>query len=250
MNGGDNREQFLTNVRRALGREGPPSDIDVPGATGLSQDREAVAERVEAIRQDGKSKMGQLVEELLASAEEAGWVVKHLGIAEAAGYIRQVAEDAAATSLLRSDHVVLDEIGLDAAMEGLSFATKKIASEESSKDRDLKRLEFREDMIVADIGVTGVDYAIAETGSVAITAGKGVSRLISLLPPVHIAVLRSFQILPSLDELFTIRRNEFLETGSLNYANIISGPSRSADIEQTLIKGMHGPREVHMVVLS
>ena len=105
-------------------------------------------------------------------------------------------------------------------------------------------------MIVADIGVTGVDYAIAETGSVAITAGKGVSRLISLLPPVHVAVVRPSQILPSLDELFTIRRNEFLETGSLNYANIISGPSRSADIEQTLIKGMHGPREVHMIVLS
>ena len=71
-----------------------------------------------------------------------------------------------------------------------------------------------------------------------------------MLPPFHAAVVRSAEILPSLDELFTMRRDEFLKTGSLNYANIISGRSRSGDIEQTLIEGMHGPREAHLVVLT
>jgi len=250
MGNGDNREEFLADVRRALGRDGPLDDLDVPRATGLSDDRDAVFQRVEAIRLDSESRVDQLVDELLSSAEEAGWIVKQTGPAEAADYVRLVAEDVGATSVLRSDHKVLDDISLDAAFEGLSIGTKKIAYEESPVQRSQQRIEFRQEMIVADLGVTGVDYAIAETGSVAITAGKGVSRLISLLPPVHVAVVRPSQILPSLDELFTIRRNDFLETGSLDYANIISGPSRSADIEQTLIKGMHGPREVHMIVLA
>lgn len=250
MSRGDNRKEFLANVSLALGRDEPLVDLDVSEATGLSDDQDAVAKRAEAIGVDSKSQVEQLVEELQTSAKEAGWVVKLLSLTEAAGYIREVAREAEATSVLRSDHEVLDEIGLDAVFNGASLGIKKITHEESGKGRDQQRLEFREDMIVADIGVTGVDYAIAETGSVAITAGKGVSRLISLLPPIHVAVVRPSQILPTLDELFTIRRNEFLETGSLNYANIISGPSRSADIEQTLIMGMHGPKEVHMIVLA
>ena len=139
---------------------------------------------------------------------------------------------------------MLDEIGLERVFEGTPIALQRIAYEDSGESRDVQRAKFREDMIVADIGVTGVSHAIAETGSVSIAAGRGVSRLISLLPPVHIAIVRQAQIVPSLDELFSIRRSEFLERGALDYTNIISGPSRSADIEQTLIKGMHGPREV------
>ena len=104
--------------------------------------------------------------------------------------------------------------------------------------------------IDADIGITGVDYAVAETGSCVIFARKDVSRLVSLLPPVHITVVRRDQILPSLDELFTMCRAEFLASDYSHYVNIISGPSRSADIEQTLITGMHGPRDAYMIVLD
>jgi len=100
------------------------------------------------------------------------------------------------------------------------------------------------------MGVTGVDYAIAETGSCAIVARKGVSRLASLLPPVHVAVVERGQVLPSLDELFALRRHSHAQGDAGSYMNIISGPSRSGDIEQTLVTGVHGPREVHMVLLG
>ncbi len=245
-----NRTEFLDNVRRALGRTGPAADVEVPDATALSDDRDVVDRRVEAISQDIDSRGADLIEELAVSAESAGWIVRRAGPSDAAAYIRQVAETLESTSVLRSDHAVLDEIGLEEALEGTAIALQRIASDESGTSRSAQRAKFREDMIVADIGVTGVSHAVAETGSVSIAAGRGVSRLISLLPPVHIAVVRPDQIVPSLDELFSLRRSEFLENGSLDYTNIISGPSRSADIEQTLIKGMHGPREVHMVILE
>ncbi len=245
-----NRTEFLENVRRALGRTGPPADISVPDATSLSDDHQVVTSRVETIQEDVAAQKDSLIEELVASAEVAGWIVTRASPSDAATYVRRVAETLESTSVLRSDHAVLDEIGLEEAFGGSAIALQRIAYEESGRSRDLQRAKFREDMIVADIGVTGVSHAIAETGSVSIAAGRGVSRLISLLPPVHIAVVRPEQIVPSLDELFSIRRSEFLERGSLDYANIISGPSRSADIEQTLVKGMHGPREVHMVIVD
>ena len=245
-----NRTEFLENVRKALGRTGPIDDIHVPEATSLSGDPESVSRRVETIQKDVAAQRDSLIEELVVSAQLAGWIVHRAGPADAAAYIRRVAETLESSSVLRSDHAVLDEIGLEEAFTGSAIALQRIAYEESSRSRDVQRAKFREDMIVADIGVTGVSHAIAETGSVSIAAGRGVSRLISLLPPVHIAVVRPDQIVPSLDELFSIRRSEFLERGSLDYANIISGPSRSADIEQTLIKGMHGPREVHMVIVD
>ena len=250
MNQNRSRTKFLENVRRALGRTGPAADVEVPGATALSDDRDVVDRRVEAISRDIDSRAPDLIEELAVSAEAAGWIVHRAGPSDAAAYIRQVAETLESKSVLRSDHAVLDEIDLEGTLEGTAIALHRIAHDESGPSRDVQRAKFREDMIVADIGVTGVNHAIAETGSVSIAAGRGVSRLISLLPPVHIAVVRPAQIVPSLDELFSLRRSEFLERGSLDYTNIISGPSRSGDIEQTLIKGMHGPREVHLVILE
>ena len=90
----------------------------------------------------------------------------------------------------------------------------------------------------------------AWTGSCVIIPREGVSRIVSLVPPVHIAVVEKGQVLDNMDELFALRRNDFNHGNLDSYLNIISGPSRSADIEYTLITGVHGPGEVHMVLLG
>ena len=221
------RTKFLENVRRALGRSGPATDVDVPDATALSDEPGTVSKRIASIRGDVRARQDDLIEELIVSAEESGWIVRRAGPSEAAAYIRQVAETLESTSVLRTDHAVLDEIGLEETFDGTAIALQRISHDDSGPSREIQRAKFREDMIVADIGVTVVDHAIAETGSVSIAAGSGVSRLISLLPPVHIAVIRPAQIVPSLDELFSLRRSEFLDRGTLDYTNIISGPSLS-----------------------
>ena len=79
-----------------------------------------------------------------------------------------------------------------------------------------------------------------------------ISRLTSLLPPVHIAIVKPSQILDDLDDLYLLRRWDYYQRdhdmGS--YLNFITGPSRTADIEQTLVIGAHGPRETHMIIMD
>jgi L-lactate dehydrogenase complex protein LldG len=104
----------------------------------------------------------------------------------------------------------------------------------------------------ARVGLTGVQAALASTGSLLVTSGAGQARQASLLPPVHVAIVRTSQIVPDLEGWFAQRRAEGLDESFRRWANvvIITGPSRTADIAMELILGMHGPREVHVVVVD
>ena len=97
---------------------------------------------------------------------------------------------------------------------------------------------------IADAGVSDAAFGLADTGSVVLAASPEEPRARSLLPDVHVSLLREDRILAGLDELFA-------EVGGALPSSlaIATGPSRSADIEQTLTIGVHGPREVHVVLL-
>lgn len=97
------------------------------------------------------------------------------------------------------------------------------------------------------VGVTGAAAAIAESGTIAVVSGPGRPRLASLLPPVHVAVLREDRLYASLPALLAAHPG-LAEQGS-NLV-LITGPSRTADIEMTLTRGVHGPGEVHVVLLA
>jgi L-lactate dehydrogenase complex protein LldG len=103
----------------------------------------------------------------------------------------------------------------------------------------------RETQAGAEIGLTGCDGAIAETGTLALLSGKGRSRAISLLPPVHVAVVRSADIVFSMAEYFRTRADRMAEAAALTF---VTGPSRTADIELTLTLGVHGPGTVIVVI--
>ena len=98
----------------------------------------------------------------------------------------------------------------------------------------------------ADLGITGADYALADTGTLVMLASAEEARMISLLPPTHLAVVARDRILTGLDELFSLLPHPDQQTSSMV---LISGPSRTADIEQILIRKVHGPGEVHVVVV-
>ena len=109
-------------------------------------------------------------------------------------------------------------------------------------DRD----ELREACATADVGISSADYVLADTGSLVTLASPEEARLVSLLPPVHIAVFPRERILTGLDELLTRVPNPAEVSSSMV---LITGPSRTADIEQILIKGVHGPGMVHAVIV-
>jgi L-lactate dehydrogenase complex protein LldG len=98
----------------------------------------------------------------------------------------------------------------------------------------------------AAVGITGAGYALADTGSLVMFANSEEARLISLLPPVHVAIIEREQILTGLDELLS---TVSLPAGITSSMVLITGPSRTADIEQILVRGVHGPGELHVVIL-
>jgi len=103
----------------------------------------------------------------------------------------------------------------------------------------------RDEQALADIGVTGCDAAIAETGSLAMITGPGRSRIVSLLPPSHLAIVRRAQLCGTMAEFFSDRGAQLAEASSCTF---ITGPSRTADIELTLTLGIHGPGRVAIVI--
>jgi L-lactate dehydrogenase complex protein LldG len=93
--------------------------------------------------------------------------------------------------------------------------------------------------------VSEAAYGLADTGSVVLAAAPEEPRARSLLPDVHVSVLREDRILAGLEELFDAVGGDLPSALA-----IVSGPSRSADIEQRLVVGVHGPGEVHVVLVS
>ncbi|HEU0141577.1 MAG TPA: lactate utilization protein [Bryobacteraceae bacterium] len=108
------------------------------------------------------------------------------------------------------------------------------------------RDELRTACASAGLGITGADYALADTGTLVLISSPEEARLISLLPPVHLAFVARENILSGLDELFAILPKPAARTSSMV---LITGPSRTADIEQILIRGVHGPGHVHVVIV-
>jgi L-lactate dehydrogenase complex protein LldF len=95
-----------------------------------------------------------------------------------------------------------------------------------------------------EAGLTGALAGVAETGTLLLPGGKGRPLTASLLPFVHIAILRAEDILPDMAAALKLR-----ELSQCSAAALVSGPSRTADIEMTLTLGVHGPREVHVFCL-
>lgn len=123
---------------------------------------------------------------------------------------------------------------------------KRVLCAQAAILRDCGVTGNTDDPATADIGITGADYALAATGTLVMLASKENPRKYSLLPPVHIAVVDERKLLASVDELFTIVRMPADMTSSMV---LITGPSRTADIEQILVRGVHGPGELHVVLL-
>lgn len=189
----------------------------------------------------------------------AGDLCAHLAreIETVGGVAQRVADDAGAreaiAALVRArnirsaiawQHPLLDRLGLAAllAREGISLRSYDDLAA-------LPAAEQRERLLAAELGVTSVDWAIAETGTLAVFARPGQERVASLLPPVHIAIVERRQVLADLFDLFAKLAAAGYDSLPSNLA-LITGPSKTGDIELTLTTGVHGPGLWHVVVIE
>lgn len=101
----------------------------------------------------------------------------------------------------------------------------------------------------ADAGLTGCDALISRTGSIIITSKGSNSRTSSIFPPVHIVIAWQNQFYYDLKNYFqTLKMNDITSLSSM--ISIVSGPSRTSDIEKTLVLGAHGPKEIYVFFID
>lgn len=105
----------------------------------------------------------------------------------------------------------------------------------------------------ADLGITTADAMVDESGSLIIRAKQGNERALSLLPPVHVAVIEAKRRVARVSDLVGLLRSwkdESPDNLLPSAVHLITGPSRTADIEFTLVLGAHGPRILHVLILD
>jgi L-lactate dehydrogenase complex protein LldG len=208
------KEHILHKTRTAIGRSAgqPPAPLDPP--------------RIRIPAMDPQTRLRRFTEAL----ENLGGVVHSVeSPGEALACVQSLLQGKTAVA---SNAPILAELGIT-ALQGVSTGI--------SEEATLRNL-----CASAAAGITGADYALADTGTLVLFSSPEEARMISLLPPLHLAVIRRDQILTGLDELLSLAPLPADRSSSLV---LITGPSRTADIEQILIRGVHGPGEIHVVVV-
>lgn len=155
---------------------------------------------------------------------------------------REEAVAALAAELRRAEEVVTWARSEISQTSGLDLTD--VWRELGERCREPSAADFREMLLRANVGVTGVDYAIAETGTLVLAASAGRPRAVSLAPRLHIALLRESQLVPRRSATWAHFQAEM--PSALLY---ITGPSRTSDIENDLAIGVHGPARVLVIVV-
>ncbi|HEU0123011.1 MAG TPA: lactate utilization protein [Bryobacteraceae bacterium] len=106
--------------------------------------------------------------------------------------------------------------------------------------------ELRNACVNSAVGITSAYCLLADTGTIVLRATPEEPRMISLLPPVHLAVVAADRLLSNLDEMLSMTPRPFDDSSAMV---LITGPSRTGDIEQFLVRGVHGPAEVHTILV-
>lgn len=240
------KDDFLDHVRKSLGRS---QTLEMaPDHHPLGENLADLEARAASAWRRIEENREELINRFEATARVRNWnVFRTNNVEEAAGYIADLAGRLGVAKAARADQPVFDELEIGAALQNAGVELFVAAQTELTG-----RPRVRAEIIESGLGITGADYAVAETGSVVVLPRKGLSRLVSLVPPVHLAVVRAQDVVESLDDVFLFRRREYLQNGGDmgSYLNFITGPSRTADIEMKLVVGVHGPKEVHLVLLA
>ena len=222
MSIGDNqrmREAVLARVRAALGRSGPDDEARAAAHEHLAARRQGPRPALPAdLAQrfvDRARDMASTVERVASRASIPGAVARYLRNGAAAAQARRI------------------------------VAWPELA------DLDWRSADVHVDVRAAtgddDVGITGCFCAIAETGTLAFVAGALAPSAAFLLPDTHVAIVRVDQVVAGIEDAFVRVR----ALGPTPRAiNLVSGPSRTGDIEQTIVLGAHGPRRVHVVLVD
>jgi L-lactate dehydrogenase complex protein LldG len=220
------RETFLQGIRQAVAegnRLGGAASLLPRGSTGYQG--------------AGTDSVARFCAELTAAGGQAH-VVPDVGTA--CTRVLELAQATAAKRVLLGRGTVLDQLLLPQRLGERGVDVHVVDALDLNTHRDT--------FFQADLGISGVAYAIAESGTLVVASSPQEPRSLSLLPPVHIAVVGQSQLIPDLFDLFVELEPDKARLPSC--LSLITGPSKTGDIGLKLVTGVHGPGELHVVFIQ
>lgn len=257
--GNSNQTEFINTIRRALGHS----------ADGLERQREffdlPMSEKdlttLKGIANRTPEEKEKLLETMIEAAEPINLNVIVLPdvAAVTAAIVDLVREKEPEwgdkKSVTAWKHPLIESLNLTAALGEQGVSIYFTDSEDGEMEDDLSietREKLRQHIIDSYIGITSADFCMADTATLVMRTRPGQARSVSLLPLIHVAVIKRAQIIADLKELIALFKWDPVhrQEGLTNCMTFISGPSKTADIEATMVHGAHGPREVYIFVIT
>lgn len=237
-----NEITFLSNIRKALGQEsgGVRSKSMYPDLFQSDDPAELLAR----INNRSADELDRLVETFFENCIELNtntYLASSLD--EAKAIIIELIRTKE-TEFTHNKHVLLHDHPDLAALNLWNRFTRESVTVHTSFCPDT---QLREKTIASFVGITAPAIGIADTATLVELTRPGSPRSTSLVPSIHIALLRRENVVEDMAESYALLREKKKDLDSLTF---ISGPSKTADIESHLVHGAHGPCEVHIIVLS
>ena len=174
-------------------------------------------------------------------AGQTGVVHRASDISDARRILSEISEAEGIRSVIASNDDIVKMLGLP---EWGTSAGIEVFSTGALLDREA----LKEKAFSMDAGITGADFAVAESGTIGIAAGKNMPRLASVAPPIHIAIINLDKLFPTYE---TAMQNYIESTEVMpSQLVLITGPSSTADIQATPFKGMHGPGKLFVILIG
>jgi L-lactate dehydrogenase complex protein LldG len=237
------RQEFLGRVQKALGRQaGGPLPERLPDQ--LFGPLEGVMQPIPA---------EQIIDNFeLELQKVSGCSYRAATAVELDAILRKILNDRQVRGVVCSRNPILAAVGLPTKLAAWGVTAESWPEQGANEDEQNAVKLFREKAFVAEVGITGVEFVLAESGSLVVTSRSEGAQLGSLAPPTHIALYRRSQALASLDEVLARLPvpTDLSQPMPGRSVVFITGPSRTADIEQILIRGVHGPKEVHAILVE
>ena len=259
MNYTSNQAAFISRIRSALGH----SSDQRRRADGLFTGRSTreIGSILEGIKKRTHTERRQLLDRLIEMAEPINLnviVLKDLPSVTTA--IADLIRDkdpewGRQKSVVTWKHPLIESLNLPDALADQNvpvYITELKKSDTDETFREKERERVRKHVVDSYIGVTSADFCMAETASLVMRTRPGQARSVSLVPSIHIAVIHLDQIIADLKELYALIQWDTEGSGEelTNCMTFISGPSKTADVEATMVHGAHGPREVYVYVMT
>ena len=236
----NSREEILKRIRRGLHRLAIVRGTSENMSPSLSSYKES-QQKLEKLHKEMDERRLLLLDMFMNEITKvSGKAIILKSEDEIKDYVIRLVEEHSAKSLAIWESDFLKQINLSEFLEnkGLKFAS----------------LNSKEEMAEADTGITEADFGIADTGTLVLIANEKQPRSVSLIPPIHVAILQSDVILEKMEDVFAILKNSLDERGSIakltSCITFITGPSRTGDIELNITLGVHGPKELFVLIYT